>query len=399
MTEARRPWGTGSLNRRATKRGAVWEARFYSQGQRVRRVLGPVRPVGTRRGLSRAQAEKALRQLMEAGQPALSRGERRTFAEVADAHLAHLGGVVGRKTSTIINYRSVLRVHLLPSFGHRPVDKIEPDDLERAIATMLASGASPKTTRNALVQAHGHLAFAVKRGWAAVNPAEKVDLPRVEPSVEIRFLDAAELAALYRACPDTPLGRTDRMLYRVAAMAGLRLGELIALRWRDIDFPAGTIRVRQTFVRGEWSTPKSRRGARAVPMADALAGALELHYQASRYQADDAQVLCHPDSGGVLDGSALRRRFKAALVRAGVRQVRLHDLRHSYGTSMAAAGAPMRALMEWMGHASIQTTMIYADYAPDPSGGRAWAERAFGGDSPVPSPNLRESTSTEDHPR
>ena len=74
----------------------------------------------------------------------------------------------------------------------------------------------------------------------------------------------------------------------------------------------------------------------------------------------------------------MRKRFKAALKAAGVRPVRFHDLRHSYGTAMAAAGAPLRALQEWMGHRDYKTTSIYADYSPDPSQGAAWAEAAFG---------------------
>ena len=65
-------------------------------------------------------------------------------------------------------------------------------------------------------------------------------------------------------------------------------------------------------------------------------------------------------------------------MRAGVRRVRFHDLRHTFGTRMAAAGAPLRAIQEWMGHRDHSTTQIYADFAPDPSNGRVWAESAFG---------------------
>ncbi len=74
----------------------------------------------------------------------------------------------------------------------------------------------------------------------------------------------------------------------------------------------------------------------------------------------------------------MRKRFKAALRRVGLRPVRFHDLRHSYGTAMAAAGAPLRALQEWMGHRDYKTTSIYADYSPDASQGARWAEEAFG---------------------
>ncbi len=113
-------------------------------------------------------------------------------------------------------------------------------------------------------------------------------------------------------------------------------------------------------------------------MADVLAAELERHHKASSYQKDGSLVFGHPNHGTVLDASALRRRFTMALERAGLRKVRFHDLRHSYGTAMATAGAPMRAIQSWMGHASITTTEIYAAYAPDPTGGAAWARKAFG---------------------
>ena len=82
-------------------------------------------------------------------------------------------------------------------------------------------------------------------------------------------------------------------------------------------------------------------------------------------------------TGDVLGHSALARRYKMALRRAKVRDVRFHDLRHTFGTQMAAAGVPIRTLQEWMGHASVHTTMIYADYSPSEHE-NAMAERAFG---------------------
>src|SRR5436189_1163698 len=97
-------------------------------------------------------------------------------------------------------------------------------------------------------------------------------------------------------------------------------------------------------------------------------------------------VFAHPPTGGPYDASRLRKRFYEALARAGVRRVRFHGLRHTFGTRMAAAGAPLRTIQEWMGHRDHSTTLIYADYAPDPSQGAAWAARAFGGPQTADSP-------------
>jgi integrase len=108
-------------------------------------------------------------------------------------------------------------------------------------------------------------------------------------------------------------------------------------------------------------------------------------------QGDDRLVLPHPETGHPLDRSKLRKRFKAALRAAGLREVRFHDLRHTFGTRMAAVGVPMRTLMEWMGHADIGTTQVYADYAPSEHE-RGWVEAAFARSTPGTKPTPTERT-------
>jgi integrase len=188
----------------------------------------------------------------------------------------------------------------------------------------------------------------------------------VKPNTDIRFLDPTELTTLLRAVDlnAKPFGSTDHALFLTAAMTGLRQGELLALRWRDVDWTAGKIHVRRNYVRGHWVTPKSRRGSRSVPLADQVADELRRHFERSAYRADDDLVFAHPQKGTVLDHSDLGRRFKKALSAAGGRPIRFHDLRHTFGTRMAAEGAAPRKLQEWMGHADLKTTQIYTDYEP-----------------------------------
>jgi integrase len=221
-----------------------------------------------------------------------------------------------------------------------------------------------------------------------------VERPRARETSDIRFLDQTELDALLRHTGDGPLGETDRAIYLTAAMTGMRQGELRALRWRDVDWTAGRIRVRQNLVRGEFDTPKSRRGSRAVPMADRVAGELERHFQRSAYQGDDDLVFCHPETGRPLERSRLLKRYKQALTRAKVRPVRFHDLRHTFGTRMAGAGVPLRTFQEWMGHRDFKTTLIYADYQPDDRREADLVERAFRG--PNSGPKLSETEENSD---
>jgi integrase len=169
----------------------------------------------------------------------------------------------------------------------------------------------------------------------------------------------------------------EAVLYRMAAMTGLRQGELIALRWQDVDWVSGVVRVRRSYTRGEFTAPKSKRSSRSVPMAEALARELERLFQRSGYQGDGDLVFAHPQTGGPYDASKLRKRFKEALSREGLRPLRFHDLRHTFGTRMAGAGVPMRVLQEWMGHRDYKTTSIYADYEPRPHHA-ALVDQAFG---------------------
>ena len=365
--------------------------------RQVMRKRGPRRQPGTRTGLTRAQAEARLRALMaETSLPTTT--ERLTFEELGRRYIQHLEEVMQRKRTTIQDYRIMLLRHLGPFLGATEVAKLGASDVAAYITGKRHSGLAVKTITNQLNFAHGVFAFGIRRGWVVRNPVAMADRP-VSPPVDpdIRFLDRAELEALLRAEADDLLGPTDGVLWLTAAMTGLRQGELAALRWRDVDWSARLVRVRRSYSRGQWTTPKSRRAIRAVPMADRVAAELEHHFRRSAYTHDDDLVFCHPQTGRPYDASKSRVRFKQALKRAGLRELRFHDLRHTYGTRMAAAGTPLRTLQGWMGHRDYKTTEIYADFAPDPTHGAVWAQRAFGA-AAAPSPDERASdASAQEH--
>jgi integrase len=373
-TGKKRAYGSGSV----IEQSGAFYGKWRVNGRQVMRKLGPCRRPGTRDGLTRPQAEARLRALM--AQTVLPASPvRLTFDQVGQRYLQHLEDVMQRKRTTIQDYRIVLRLHLAPYFGAVDVARIGPRDIDAYISAKRRGGLAVKTITNHLNFAHGVLSFALKRGWVTINAVAMTDRPPSPPAdPDIRFLDREELEALLRAATDDLLGPTDRVLWITAAMTGLRQGELAALRWRDVDWSAGLIRVRRSYSRGQYTTPKSRRASRAVPMADRVAGELERHFQGSAYTHDDELVFCHPHAGRPYDASRSRVRFKQALARAGLRSLRFHDLRHTYGTRMAAAGTPLRTLQGWMGHRDYKTTEIYADFAPDPTQGAVWAQRAFG---------------------
>ncbi len=277
-----------------------------------------------------------------------------TFADAAAEYLRYVEHDRGRKPSTVRGYRSAIEAHLLPAFGSIPVEDVTPEAIERWMAGF--EGA-PRSRNKLLIQLHGILSRARKVYGLSVNAAADVEKVPQRHSGDISVFSPEEVWALVRAAES----EQDGALFLTAAFTGLRMGELLALRWRDVDFAARTIRVRASYYLGQLTTPKSGK-VRSVPLAPDAASALAQLGQREDWVGDDDLVFVGI-AGGYVDGSALRRRYKAALAAAGLRPLRFHDLRHTFGTRMIAK-ADIRRVQEWMGHADIQTTMRYLHYAP-----------------------------------
>jgi integrase len=254
-TNGTRPDGTGSLLRHRHRSGAeTWYGKWRIDGRQVMRVLGPARYVDGSAGLTAMEAEATLRAAIEATKMVQPASDVVNLADAGRRYITNRE-LLGVKAGTLSDYESYLRVHLVPFFGERCLDEIDVDAVESFIATKRAEGKAIKSIRNYLGLLGAIFALALKRGWCTANPIALIDKPRDQHDHDIRYLNGGELEDLLRATPDTELGRLERALYLTAAMTGLRRGELLALRWQDVDFDAGVIRVRRTYSRGEFGTP------------------------------------------------------------------------------------------------------------------------------------------------
>jgi integrase len=359
-TPRRRGYGTGSLK----QVGGSWIGSWYDlAGRKVRRKVGPARTAGERDGLTVTQAEARFRKMREVAKPNVG-GGRVTMAQAGEELCRRLK-VRGRKKSHRMTVASDLRNHIVPFFADKELSKIGPADIERYIAVKLSTLA-PKTVRNHLNTMHSVFEIGMRLGWCTGNPVKLADRPVIKTTeTRIKFLDQPELERLLAtASPSDAFGSIEPTLYLTAAMTGLRQGELLGLRWRNVDLAARKLRVVSPYVRGEFNEPKSEGSGRSVPLAQRVAVALEALRERSAYADDDELVFCHPESGNPLDRSKLVRRFRQATERASVRQITFHELRHTFGTRMAAAGVPLRTIQHWMGHADAKTTQIYAHYQP-----------------------------------
>ncbi len=305
---ARRSYGTGQLYQR---RG-VWYGRWRTLEGRANRRIGAVRQPGSRDGLTSKQAEAQLRRVID-GEGPLRRPPERAAPTVAELgrRLVDRLEVLERKRSHVETVESHVRVHLGPHFGAEPIDVVDDSQIEQFVRVLRRRGASPKTIRNVLGTLHSIFDLALRSKVVAANPCTLVDLPKVvggDP--EVRYLEQEELEALLRAAPDAGTARggldwwrAERVLYLVAAMTGLRQGELLALRWRDLDWASQKVRVRQSYVRGEFGSPKSKRSVRAVPLATRLVGELDELHRSSAFNGDEDLVFANPHTGRPMDRS------------------------------------------------------------------------------------------------
>jgi integrase len=370
---------TGHVFRVERARGPVWYAKYrLPDGRQVQKKLGPA---WTDRGrpaagyFTKRLAEVWLRTTLEDARrgtlPGMGPAAGVSFAEVAAEWLRFIEEDRERKPSTLKDYRSALNAHLLPAFGGRVLESITPDEIERWRRSL--TGLSSRSKNKLLIQLHGIFRRAQTAYGLNANPLARVEKHPLRSSGDIAVFAPEEVWALVRAAASD----ADSALFLTAGFSGLRMGELLALRWRDVDFAGALIRVRSSYAAGELTTPKSGK-VRSVPMAPDVASALAQLGRREDWVGDDDLVFVG-ETGGYLDGSALRRRYKTALDVAGLRSLRFHDLRHTFGTRMIAK-ADIRRVQEWMGHADIQTTMKYLHYAPREEDARLVAE-AFAVDS------------------
>jgi integrase len=174
-----------------------------------------------------------------------------------------------------------------------------------------------------------------------------MELPAIPEPAEIRYLTLPEVDRLLAHTQPGECQELDHALYMTAVMTGLRQGELIALRWRDVDWTANRIRVRRNYSRGEFGTPKSRRSSRSVPMIDKLADELRTVYGRTHRRDPDDLVFAHPATGNVLAKCSVYCRMQQTLKAAGPRHQKPlprppPHLRHPHGRHRRPHANPPR---------------------------------------------------------
>lgn len=421
--------------------GPHWYGKWSRDGKPVVRALGRawVEPDGAdgwrrRRGrppagvLTEAQASARMLQLVRehhAAETLLERDadERRrrgvTFRELAREWLIYLESEKGAKPSTLADYGYLLaepgQPHrrgagqapglLMAAFGDRPAREVSVREVAEYLRQL------DKTSRPRTVNKHRQVISAVfgyglrEDTYALeLNPAAATNKRREPPPAVLEFYEPEEVEAIARVAalgehrrnrpghPDASElviqqveNDQDAELIRIAAYTGLRLGELLALRWQDVNLVDRRLVV-QRALSARVEGPTKSWQARFVPLADPAARAFARLGEREDYTGANDHVFC-TRLGIPLDGSALRRRFKRAAAAAGLRVLRLHDLRHSAG-SLVARQADARWVQGFLGHSKLTTTARYMHTKARPDDIER-LNRAF---TPVPVPDAEPAT-------
>lgn len=363
-TQRRRGKGEGSITRLADGR---WQARVdlgYEGGKRVRKAFY---------GKTRREVQERLTRALGDHQRGLPLPhERQTVGQFLTDWLDNTARHTLRPTS-YDGYADLVHHHLVPLLGRVPLAKLTPQQIAACYGDLLAKGLAPRTVQYAHAVLHRALDQAVRWNPVARNPTDAVDAPRPQRK-EITVLTAEQAQRFLGAA------EVDRLhaLYVLALMTGMRQGELLGLRWQDVDLAAGSLSVRRTLVRTSqgwsWAEPKTAKGRRTIALPDLAVEALRQHrvrQLEERLRAgglwDDLDLVFPNHTGRPLERqNVVKRSFRPLLARAGLPAIRFHDLRHSAATLLLSLGEHPKVVQERLGHSTIGVTMdTYSHVLPD----------------------------------
>ncbi len=276
------------------------------------------------------------------------------------------------KPTTFEGYESYIRIHLVPSLGKVRLSELTPQDIQSTMATMRRGGASPRTIQQARAILRRALVQAVRWGLIPTNVATLTEAPRQVRS-EHKVLAQEDAARFLAATHQDQLGP----LYAVALTLGLRQGELLGLRWEDVDLARGQLTVNQTLhrVAGELvvGEPKTHKSRRTLPLPPSV---IALFLEEERRQAarevvagkrwkNEHDLVFTSRYGTPFDGVDVTHRFQETLAKHGFPKMRFHDLRHSCVSILLAQGVHPRIVADIAGHSTVNLTLnVYAHALP-----------------------------------
>lgn len=290
------------------------------------------------------------------------------------------------RPTTYDNYAMEIRAHIKPAIGSIPLAKLTANILQKFYNDLLVSGRkdgggglSNRTVKLAHTIIHSSLKQALQSGLVARNVSEATKPPRMQKQ-EMRVLTQEEMECFLKAIEGDRLG----VAFLLDLATGLRRGELLALRWQDVDFKEGTTNIKRTLVRVgtsggpakttlTYQEPKTKHGRRVVPIPEEVLLELKSHKARQNQEKlllgeayqDSGLVFCAED-GRPLDPSSFGKHFSKLAQKAGIAGATMHTLRHTYATRLLEANEHPKVVQELLGHSDISLTLnTYSHVMPE----------------------------------
>jgi integrase len=362
---ARRRYQTGCVFKRG-KRRKVWVARWREDvlcedgkvGRILRSVvLGSVADLPTRKD-AQVRLDEELRGVNQGTVRPESSMLFGTFAEEQWKTLV----LPTLKLSTQHGYKTVLAKHLLPYWRDWRLRDIGRQDVQQWVADRFRRKLGWQTVRNAWTLLSGILETAVEYGYLSMNPARGVKFPEKELKEAPVLFTAEDFVKLLEQ-----LDEPYRTMARLIALTGLRIGELLAVRWRCLDLEIGTLSVRESVYEGKFQSPKTRKSRRTMPLGPQIIVWLREHrLRAKRTESDDL-VFGNRKGQPLRESKLLRNVLQPAAERAGLGRVTWHQFRHIHSSLLNDLRVPVKIAQEQLGHSSISTTLNIYTHVVDAS--------------------------------
>jgi integrase len=270
------------------------------------------------------------------------------------------------KASTQHGYKTVLNVHVLPAWRTWRLRDIERLAIQAWVSDKFRHGTGWQVVRNAWTLLSSILESAVEYGYLQANPARGVKFPQKAVKQKPAIIAGDDFVKLLRH-----LGEPYRTMVSLIAATGLRIGELLALRWGALDLEAGTLAVRESVFEGKFQPPKTQRARRTIPLGPRAVKVLKEHREmASRREPGDL-VFGNRKGEPFRESKLLTRVLQPAAVEAGLGRVTWHQFRHIHSSLLNDLKVPVKIAQEQLGHASISTTLGIYTHVVDASHRRA----------------------------
>lgn len=268
------------------------------------------------------------------------------------------------RPKTLASYKGHINNHILPYFGNRKLKSITTSDIETFKSFLFGLNIKPTTMAKALIVVKMALKTAVIWGYIARNPAEYVKRPRSD-KYEPLFLTPDQLKHLVKSTPEK-----HKALIATACFTGMRQGELLGLKWDDVDFVSRRLFVQRTLQQGKFYNPKAYASRRSIDVPSFLLEMLKNHQlnQMVGLSTNEHNLVFPNEAGSPMDCmNLINRIFKPVLKLADLPlRLRFHDLRHSYASMLIHQDANIKYVQKQLGHANVQMTLnIYSHLLPD----------------------------------